>query len=101
MQDTESQVIDDAGLMALWDEAKELADDPSAVVQSDPGRVCGAPVFVGTRVPVDNLFDYLETGDGLAEFLDDFPSVRPVQAVAALKIARGTLKRIARASAAR
>ncbi len=101
METTEAQVMTSKALMALWDEAEELAQDPGGVVHSDLGRVSGAPVFVGTRVPVDNLFDYLEAGDGLAEFLDDFPSVRPVQAVAALKIARETLKRMAHAGTAR
>jgi uncharacterized protein (DUF433 family) len=36
----------------------------------------GVPVFAGTRVPVKNLFDYLETGESLDQFLDDFPSLR-------------------------
>lgn len=47
----------------------------------------GQPVFVGTRVPVDSLFDHLEAGVSLDEFLDDFPSVTNVQAVALLEIA--------------
>lgn len=40
----------------------------------------GIPVFAGTRVPAQTLFDYLEAGDSLDEFLDDFPSVRREQA---------------------
>jgi len=36
----------------------------------------GAPVFAGTRVPIQNLFDYIEGGEDLSEFLDDFPSVK-------------------------
>ena len=91
--------IDDTFLHSLWDEAEELAETPGAVVNSDPERIGGTPAFTGTRVPVDNLFDYLESGDGLAEFLDDFPSVRPAQAVAALKIARKALRRVALADA--
>lgn len=47
----------------------------------------GQPVFVGTRVPVDSLFDHLEAGVSLDEFLDDFPSVTRAQAVALLEIA--------------
>ena len=59
-----------------------------AVVHSDPEILGGTPVFVGTRVPVKNLYDYLEAGDPLDEFLKDFPSVSREQAVAALEMAR-------------
>jgi uncharacterized protein (DUF433 family) len=45
------------------------------VVHSDPDILGGTPVFVGTRVPVKTLLDYLEAGDPLDEFLDHFPSV--------------------------
>ena len=65
------------------------------VVHSDPEILGGTPVFIGTRVPLQNLFDYLERDYGLDEFLDDFPSVTRVQAVAALEAAREVL--IARA----
>ena len=61
------------------------------VVHSDPGILGGTPVFVGTRVPVQSLFDYLEGGDTLDEFLHQFPSVRREQAVAALELARDAL----------
>lgn len=57
------------------------------VVHSDPAILGGTPVFVGTRVPVRNLFDYLEEGDSLEDFLDSFPSVSREQAVAALELA--------------
>jgi uncharacterized protein (DUF433 family) len=60
----------------------------SAVVHSDPEILGGTPVFVGTRVPVKTLYDYLEGGDSLDEFLNDFPSVSREQAVAALELAR-------------
>ena len=63
-----------------------------AVVHSDPEIMGGTPVFVGTRVPVDALFDYLEAGDRLNRFLRHFPSVRREQAVAALKMARQALR---------
>ncbi len=63
-------------------------DTPQAVVHSDPEIMGGEPVFVGTRVPVRNLFDYLEGGDSLEVFLDSFPSVTREQAVAVLEIAR-------------
>jgi uncharacterized protein (DUF433 family) len=63
----------------------------SDVVHSDPDILSGTPVFVGTRVPVQSLFDYLEAGDTLNEFLHQFPSVTRAQAVAALELARDTL----------
>ena len=59
-----------------------------SVVHSDPEILGGTPVFRGTRVPVKNLLDYLAAGDTLAQFLDDFPTVRREQAVAALELAR-------------
>jgi uncharacterized protein (DUF433 family) len=55
------------------------------IVHSDPEILAGTPVFVGTRVPVKALYDYLEGGDSLDEFLDDFPSVTREQAVAVLE----------------
>jgi len=61
------------------------------VVHSDPEIMSGAPVFVGTRVPVQALFDYIEAGDTLEEFLADFPGVSKKQALAALEIARDAL----------
>ena len=66
-----------------------------AVVHSDPEIMGGEPVFIGTRVPVRNLFDCLEAGDSLAQFLDDFPSVTREQAVAALEIAKEALEAVA------
>jgi uncharacterized protein (DUF433 family) len=54
---------------------------------ADPERLGGTPVFVGTRVPVQSLFDYLEAGDSLEDFLHQFPSVRREQAIAALEYA--------------
>ena len=63
-----------------------------AVVHSKPEIMGGTPVFVGTRVPVDSLIDYLAGGDSLDEFLDQFPSVSREQALAALEIAREALR---------
>lgn len=62
-----------------------------SVVHSDPDILGGIPVFLGTRVPVKNLFDYLEAGDSLDDFLKSFPSVTREQAIAALELARETL----------
>ena len=59
-----------------------------ALILVDPDIQSGAPVFAGTRVPVQNLFDYLEEGDSLDEFLRQFPSVSREQAVAVLERAR-------------
>ena len=61
------------------------------VVHSSPDILGGTPVFVGTRVPVKNLFDYLEGGYTLEQFLDQFPSVSRSQAIAALELAREAL----------
>lgn len=61
------------------------------VVHSDPEILGGTPVFVGTRVPVQSLFDYLEGGETLAEFLHQFPTVKREQALAALELARDSL----------
>lgn len=60
----------------------------SSPIHSDPEILGGTPVFVGTRVPVRNLMDYLEAGDTLDTFLVDFPSVRRKQAIAALEFAK-------------
>jgi uncharacterized protein (DUF433 family) len=63
----------------------------SPLFHSDPAILGGTPVFVGTRVPLRNLIDYLERGHSLDEFLDDFPSVTREQAVAALEEAHEVL----------
>ena len=55
------------------------------VVQSDPEILSGTPVFVGTRVPVRTLLDYLAAGDTLDEFLDHFPTVSREKAVTVLE----------------
>ena len=62
--------------------------DWSSVVHSAPGICGGTPVFCGTRVPAKTLFDYLEGGETLDRFLDQFPSVSRAQALAALDLAR-------------
>lgn len=72
--------------------------DPKSVVHSDPEIMGGTPVFVGTRVPVRNLIDYLEAGDSLETFLDAFPSVSREQAIAALELAGDFLTASARSS---
>ena len=61
------------------------------VVHSDPEILGGTPVFVNTRVPVQSLFDYLEGGETLDNFLRQFPSVKRNQAIAALDMARDSV----------
>ncbi len=61
------------------------------VIHRDPDIMGGVPVFIGTRVHVKTLFDYLTAGDPLDEFLDDFPTVTREQAVAALELAKELL----------
>ena len=61
------------------------------IINRDPDILSGTPVFMGTRVPIKALFDYLEAGDDLDEFLDDFPSVHKEQVLALLELARHNL----------
>jgi uncharacterized protein (DUF433 family) len=61
------------------------------VIQRSKDVLGGTPVFKGTRVPVKTLIDYLRAGDGLDDFLQDFPTVTREQAVAALEIAKEAL----------
>jgi uncharacterized protein (DUF433 family) len=58
------------------------------VIEVDPEKLGGTPVFRGTRVPIQNFFDYLEGGEGLEVFLDDFPTVEREQALALLALMR-------------
>jgi uncharacterized protein (DUF433 family) len=75
-----------------------MPDRLVTVIHQDPEIMGGTPVFVGTRVPFQTMLDYLEAGDPLGEFLEDFPSVSRDQAVAALEQAKDAL--IARAHSA-
>ncbi|MGH7775014.1 MAG: DUF433 domain-containing protein [Candidatus Binatia bacterium] len=68
------------------------------IIHSDPEILGGTPVFVGTRVPVQALIDYLKAGRSLDEFLDDFPSVTREQAVTVLEKAKQVLVSSARAA---
>jgi uncharacterized protein (DUF433 family) len=96
--------IDDTPGSVLWSQGRSVTvralgryilvsvmSDETQVVHSDPEILSGTPVFVGTRVPVRSLFDYIEGGDTLDEFLRQFPSVRREQAIAALELARESL----------
>jgi uncharacterized protein (DUF433 family) len=70
----------------------------SALVRRDSEIMSGALCFSGTRVPVKNLFDYLEGSSSLEEFLEDFPTVSRERAVAVLEAARKSLAADARAA---
>ena len=61
------------------------------VIEINPDKVSGAPVFAGTRVPIKNLFDYLEGGDSLEDFLEGFPPVTREQAIEVLEMAEISL----------
>lgn len=60
-------------------------------INIDPETMGGTPVFTGTRVPIQALFDYIKTGETLDEFLENFPSVKKEYAIQVLEMARKTL----------
>lgn len=64
---------------------------PESVIERSSEVLGGTPVFTGTRVPVRTLLDYLEAGQPLSDFLEDFPTVSRDQAVAALEQAKEML----------
>ena len=61
------------------------------LITTSPDRLSGTPVFAGTRVPVQTLLEYLEAGDSLDDFLEDFPAVSRDHAVAVLQLAKTAL----------
>jgi len=63
----------------------------SMLINPDPEIMSGTPVFMGSRVPVQNLFEYLETRHDLVDFLDDFPSVSREQAIGVLELSKEVL----------
>jgi uncharacterized protein (DUF433 family) len=60
----------------------------NSVIKIDPEIMSGAPCFAGTRVPIQNLIDYLEGGDSIEDFLEGFPTVSREQVVAFLEEAK-------------
>ena len=60
-------------------------------INIDPETMGGTPVFTGTRVPVQTLFDYIEGGDSLYKFLDDYPGVSKEMAIQVLQMAKKSL----------
>ena len=63
------------------------AGNLSNVFQSDPDILGGTPCFTGTRVPIQNLVDYLEGGESIDEFLTGFPTVKREQIIAFIEAA--------------
>lgn len=61
------------------------------LVEVDPEKMSGAPVFIGTRVPINHLFEYLEEGETLDEFPRQFPSVTREQALGVLELSKESL----------
>jgi len=70
-----------------------MATGSESVIMQDPEILSGEPVFRGTRVPFQNLLDYLEGGETLDEFLKQFPGVTREQAIAALEEAKSLVRR--------
>jgi uncharacterized protein (DUF433 family) len=60
-------------------------------INIDPETMGGTPVFTGTRVPIQTLFDYIAGGEDLDEFLDDFPSVSKEAVIEVLEMAKKTM----------
>ena len=79
--------------MSLVIEDKEIGQLPISI---DPEILSGAPVFSGTRVPVDALLSNLEAGLTLDDFLENFPTVTREQALKVLGFSRSTLQRLAK-----
>jgi uncharacterized protein (DUF433 family) len=69
--------------------------DLSEIFLSDPDILGGTPVFVGTRVPVQSLFEHLKAGDSIDDFLEGFPSVRRDHIIALLEVSSRELLRTA------
>ncbi|MBI1250475.1 MAG: DUF433 domain-containing protein [Alphaproteobacteria bacterium] len=63
----------------------------TSIVSRDPGIVGGAPVFTGTRVPIQTLLDYIEAGETIDAFLEGFPSVTKEQVILFLEAAKERL----------
>jgi uncharacterized protein (DUF433 family) len=82
--------------LGIYSTQEPIMPAKPTVVHRHPDIMGGTPVFVGTRVPVQSLFDYLEGGDSLDEFLRQFPSVSRAQAIAALELAKESVLTSAR-----
>ena len=78
----------DHGPNERWQHGTKVIE---GVIWIHPDRVSGAPCFYGTRVPIQNLFDYLAGGEPLEEFLEGFPPITREQAVKVLELAQTAL----------
>ena len=65
--------------------------DVKDLVEVNPRKMSGAPVFTGTRVPITHLFEFIESGETLHEFLRQFPSVTREQALGVLELSKASL----------
>jgi len=61
------------------------AEELNGIIHSDPEIMGGTPVFVGTRVPLQNFIDYLQGGESVEDFLDAFPTVKREQVIAVIE----------------
>ena len=77
-----------SGLACKLPALSEVPNVSQSVVKIDPEIMSGAPCFAGTRVPIQNLIDYLEGGDSIEDFLEGFPSVSREQVIAFLEEAK-------------
>ena len=68
----------------------------SKIISVNKEVLSGMPVFYGTRVPIKNLFDYIETGNTVEKFLEEFPSVSKEQAIGLLELAENIITSNAR-----
>ena len=86
--------LDDFPEVSMGQAVKAMREHVKAngVIHSNTDYVSGTPVFEGTRVPVDTLFDFLTAGDNLDDFLKDFPTVTREQAIKALNLAKCALE---------
>ena len=89
--------LDDFPEVSMGQAVKAMRERVRAksVIHSNRDYVSGTPVFKGTRVQVDTLFDFLTAGDNLDDFLEDFPTVSRGQAIEALNLAKYALESIA------
>jgi uncharacterized protein (DUF433 family) len=67
------------------------SDNLKGIIHSDPDIMGGTPVFMGTRVPLQNLIDSLEGGESIDEFLEGYPSVRREQVIAVIEAGKLTM----------
>ena len=80
------------GVCYSWSlRTESMSTVPEPLITRSPDRLGGTPVFAGTRVPAQTLIDYLEAGDALTDFLEDFPSVSREHAIAVLELAKTAL----------